>query len=101
MQGVTKFVEQRFHVAVCQQRRLVCRRGRKIAKQCDSRPLVFTVRQQFPADDVELGEVVELAFPRKHIEIKHSKRLARGGIGHDIKLEIIDPLVGRTDFFKL
>src|SRR4030095_3914731 len=39
MQSVTKFVEQRFHVGVRQQRWLVCSRRWKIADQCYTWPL--------------------------------------------------------------
>ena len=45
--------------------------------------------------------MVELAFARKHIEIKHAERLTGCGIGYEIKLKIIDPLVRRSDLFKL
>ena len=101
MKRVTEFVEQSFDFLVCHQRRLVrCRRG-KIAKQGDSWPLVFSVRQQFATDDFELGEVIEFSFARKHIEIKHPERLAGGGIGHHVELEIVDPFVRRSDFLKL
>ena len=63
--------------------------------------MIFSIGQEFAADDIELGEVIEFSFARKHVEIKHAERLARGGIGDEIKLEIVDPLVGRSDWFKL
>src|SRR5438067_13603603 len=89
MKRVTEFVEQSFDFLVRQQRRLVRCRRRKIAKQRDSWPLVFSIRQQFAADNLKLGKVIEFSFARKHIEIKHSERFARGRIGHHIKLEIV------------
>src|SRR5437762_4680488 len=100
MKRVTEFVEQSFDFLVCHQRRLVRCRRRKIAKQGDSWPLVFSVRQQFASDDFELGEVIEFSFARKHIEIKHPERLAGGGIGHHVELEIVDPFVRRSDLLK-
>ena len=54
-----------------------------------------------PLDDFELREVIEFSFARKHIEIKHPERLARGGIGHHVKLEIVDPFVRRGDLLEL
>src|ERR1044071_1412948 len=101
MQSVTKFVEQSFNLLVGHQRGLVRCRRRKITKQSDSRSLVFSIRQQFAADYFELGEVIEFSFARKHIEIKHPKRFARGSIGHHIKLEIVDPFVRRGNLFEL
>ena len=44
--------------------------------------------------------MIEFSFARKHIEIKHAERLTRDGIGHQIKVQIIDPLVRRSDLFK-
>src|SRR5439155_11384414 len=75
-------------------------RGRKIAKQSDSWSLIFSVRQQFAADDVELRKVIEFPFARKHIEIEHPERLARSGISDEIKLEIVNPFVRRGDLFE-
>ena len=45
--------------------------------------------------------MIELSFARKVIEIKQAERLAGGGIGHHIELEVIDPLGGRADPFEL
>src|SRR4026209_3003249 len=101
MQSVTKFVEQSFNLLVGHQRRLVRGRRRKVTNQSDSWSLVFSIRQLFAADDFELGEVIEFSFARKHIEIKHSKRFARGRIGHHIKLEIVDPFVRHGDLLEL
>src|SRR5215510_10631922 len=101
MQSVTEFVKQSFNFLVGHQRRLVRCRRRKVAKQGDCWSLVFSIRQQLAADDFELSKVIEFSFARKHIEIKHSERLARGGIGYHVKLEIVDPFVRRGDPFKL
>ena len=100
MQSVTEFVEQSLDLLVRHQRGLVSRRRRKVAKQGDSWPLVFSIRQQFAADDFELCEVIEFSFARKHIEIKHPERFARGGIGHHVKLEIFDPFVRCGDLLE-
>src|ERR1041384_4587356 len=100
MQAVTEFVEQRFYVLMREQGRFVGGRRREVAKQSDGRPLVFSIRHQFAADDVELCEVIEFSFAREHVEVKHAQRLATGGVGYQIKLEIIDPFVRRGDFFK-
>ena len=45
--------------------------------------------------------MIEFSFAWKHIEVKHPERLAGGGIGHHIKLEIVDPFVRRCDLLKL
>ena len=45
--------------------------------------------------------MIEFSFARKHVEVKHAERLAGGGIGHEIKLEIVDPFVRHGDLFKL
>ena len=63
--------------------------------------MIFSVGQQFAAENLELSEVVEFSFARKHIEIKHAEWLTSGGIGHEIKLEVADPFVRRGDLFKL
>src|SRR5947207_15094680 len=101
MQSMTKLVEQGFYVLMCQQGGLVGGRRRKIEKQSDCRWLVFSIRQHFSADDVELCEVIEFSFAWKHIELEHAKALARGGSGNDIKLTVIDPFVGRDDHIEL
>src|SRR5258708_13820012 len=100
VQSVTEFVEQSLDLLVRHQRRLVSCRRRKVAKQGDSWSLVFSIRQQFAADDFELCEVIEFSFARKHIEIKHPERFARGGIGHHVKLEIFGPFVRCGDLLE-
>ena len=52
--------------------------ARKIAEQCNSGPLIFSVRQKLAADDVELSEVIEFSFAREDVEIRYPERLARG-----------------------
>src|SRR5436190_19268656 len=89
-----------FNVAVRHQGGLVRARRWEIAEQGDGWSLIFSVRQQFAAQNLELCEVVEFSFARKHIEIKHSEGLTGGGIGHQIKLEVVDPFVRRGDLFK-
>src|SRR5215469_10722768 len=101
MQRMTEFVKESFDLLVRQQRRLIRCRRRKVAKQSNSWALVFSVVQQFAADNFELSEVIEFSFTRKHIEIKHPERFDGGGIGHHIKLEVVNPFVGRNDLFKL
>ena len=101
VQDVAEFVEQRFHVGMGHERRLVCARRRKIAKQRRNRTLILAVRQLFATDDRKLGEVIKFSFAREHIEIKHAERFAGGGVGYHVKLEIVDPLVRRFDFLKL
>ena len=44
--------------------------------------------------------MIEFSFAREHIEIKHAERLAGGGVGHEIKLEIVDPFVRRGDLLE-
>ncbi len=44
--------------------------------------------------------MIEFSFAREHIEIKHAERFARGRIGDQIKLEIVNPLVGCGDLFE-
>ena len=100
MQGVAKFVEESFHLRMAEQRWLVLARRRKIAQQEHGWPLIFSLRQKLALDDGEFSEVVVFSLARKHIEIKHAQRLAAGRISHHVKLEIVDPLVGRTDFFE-
>src|SRR5438046_8723358 len=95
MQRVTEFVEQSLDLLVCHQRWLVRCRRRKVAKQADRWSLVFSVRQQFAADDFELGEVIEFSFAWQHIEMKHRARLAGGGIGPQAELATVAPLVRR------
>src|SRR6266446_8356945 len=81
---------------------MVCPRlGREIAKQRRDGALIFSVSELFAADNSEFGEVIEFSVARKHVEIEHAERLAGGGVGHHVKLEIVDPLVRRDDFFKL
>ena len=101
MKCVAKFVKQRFDVGMRHERRFVRARRRKVAEQRGNGALIFSVRQKFAADDWEFGEVVELSFARKHVEIKHAKRFAGGGVGHHVELEIVDPFVGRVNFLKL
>src|SRR6266542_2287872 len=101
MQGVTEFVEQSIDLLVRQQRQLISCRRRKIAKQGDGWSLVFSIRQQFAAHNFELGEVIEFSFTREHIQIKHPKRFASGGIGDHVKLEVVDPFVRHGNFFEL
>src|SRR6266498_5855485 len=62
MQAVAEFVEQRFYILVCEQRRFVRSWRREIAKQRDGGPLVFAIGQEFAADNVELREVIEFSF---------------------------------------
>jgi hypothetical protein len=64
------------------------------------KPVIFPVRQNFAADDFEFGEMIEFSFARKHVEVKHAQRFAGGGIGHDVKLKITNPFVGRGDLFE-
>ncbi len=45
--------------------------------------------------------MIELSFAREHVEVKYSKRFAAGRIGDEKELQIVDPFVGRGDFFKL
>src|SRR6202045_2383769 len=101
MQGVAEFVKERLDILMAEQGGLVRAPRRKITKQRDGRALIFSVRQELAADDVELGEVIELSFAWEHIEVKHPKRFARGRIAHEIKLQIVDPFVRRRDLLKL
>ena len=101
VERVTEFVEERFHVGVCHERRFLRARWRKIAQERGYRPLIFAVWQKFTADDWKFGEVVKFSVARKHIEIKHAKRLAGGGIRHHVKLQVVDPFVRRGDFLEL
>src|SRR6184192_3328835 len=78
MQAVAEFVEQRFYILVCEQRRFVRSWRREIAKQRDGGPLVFAIGQEFAADNVELREVIEFSFAREHVEVKHAERFATG-----------------------
>src|SRR5207244_13563560 len=100
MQAVAEFVEQRFYILVCEQRRFVRSWRREIAKQRDGGPLVFAIGQEFAADNVELREVVEFSFAREHVEVKHAERLATGGIGDQINVAVSDQYVGREHVAK-
>ena len=44
--------------------------------------------------------MIEFSFAREHVEIKHAERFARGRICDHIKLEIVNPFVGRGDPFE-
>src|ERR1700730_17263057 len=87
VQAMAEFVEKRFDIGMGHERRLVRARRREISKQRRDRSLIFSVGEQFAADDSKFGEVIEFSFARKHVEIEHAQRLAGGGLGHHVKLE--------------
>src|SRR5437899_13054831 len=64
MQAVAELVKQRFHILVRHEGWFVRARWREVAKQSDSRPLVFSVRYHFATDNFELGDVLIFSFAR-------------------------------------
>src|SRR5436190_24382716 len=81
---------------------MVClRSAAENTQESGYRPLILGVRQKLAADYRKFGEVIEFSFARKHVEIKHAKRLAGRGVRYHVKLQVVDPFVRRGDFLEL
>ena len=98
--AMPELVENRHHLVMRQQRRLVRLRRREVADQRAHRALVQAVRTQLALGDAKLREVIVFALTRKHVQIEQPQRLARRRVGDRVHLQIVNPLVRRLDPLK-
>ena len=98
---MAEFVEDRHHIIVRHERRMIARWRREVANQRGGGPLIGSVRQQLAIDNAKFSKVIVFAFTREHVEVEETEWFAGSRVGHGVHLQIVNPLVRRLNSFKL